>query len=271
MNPLSAAGLTPTESKCYIALIERNEWKPSDFAKFVSETRTNCYKILDKLVSLGLAERFDKNKKLHYRALNPAKLIELSRTEKEKLDRSEKELDITTQELMRSYFRAQVQPGVRYFQGEAELSEIYFDQIKTREPIYIIRPDYNMDIYDFDYMTDIRHMARKAEIPRFAITPDRPKAPINYLESDPYMLLKRTWIAADAYTAPVEWNSYGDKLAIMSFGKEATGLIIESPQIAEAFRQLYALLDNGLRSDPEYKYLPKKAKYIGSTAKNLRH
>lgn len=213
-----------------------------------------------------MAERFDKDKKLHYRASNPSQLLQLARDRRTAQERSERELELSTQELIQSYYKTQEKPGVRYFHGKAELKDIYFDQIKMKEPIYIIRPDYNMDLYDFEYMTEIRHMARKAGIPRYAITPDRVKAPINYKKSDPYMLLDRTWLAAGDYTVPVEWNAYGDKLAVMSFGNEAIGMIIESPQIAESFRQLYKLLETGLRNRPDYNQLPKHARYIGSTS-----
>lgn len=265
MMNLSAAGLNETEAKCYAALLERRSWKPAELAAYVNETRTNCYKVLDTLVELGLAEKFDEKKKFHYRAINPARLLELARESRLAHEQAEKELELYTNQLIQNFMKVQEQPGIRFFQGETELKEIYFDQVNSGEPIYIIRPDYNLDLYDFAYMSELRHMARRANIPRYAITPDRPKAPINYRESDPFMLLTRTWLKAGAYTAPVEWNAYGNKLAIMSYGKEALGMIIESPQIAEAFRQLYYLLDEGLRREPDYRGLPKHARYLGAT------
>ncbi len=268
MINLSAAGLNVSEAKCYAALLQQKSWKPAELATYITETRTNCYKILDKLAESGLAERFDKDKKLRYRATNPSQLLQLARDRRLDRERYEKELELNTQGLIQAYYKTHEQPGVRYFQGKTELKDIYFDQIQTKQPIYIIRPDYNMDLYDFEYMREIRHMARKAGIPRYAITPDRVKAPKNYKASDPYMILDRTWLPAGDYTAPVEWNAYGDKLAIMSFGNEAIGMIVESPQIAESFRQLYRLLESGLRSRPDYDELPKQARYIGATADN---
>jgi DNA-binding MarR family transcriptional regulator len=265
MIDLSAAGLNKTETKCYAALLEKDAWAPREFAEAVNETRTNCYKILDKFVELGLAERFKQKKKLHYRASNPSRLLELARAQRGEREQAEKRLELHAQELSGQYIKLHEQPGLRFFQGKKELEEIYNDQVKSNQPIYIIRPDYNMDLYDFDFMTEIRHMARKAGIQRYAITPDREKAPVNYETSDPFMLLSRTWMKAGHYTAPVEWNAYGDKLAIMSYGEEAIGMIIESAQIAEAFRQLYKLIDTGLRRDPDYKNLPIKAKFIGAT------
>ncbi len=260
-----AAGLNTTETKAYSTLLEKSEWKPADLAKVINETRSNMYKILDKLVSLGLARRFDKAKKLHYQATNPSRLLELARQERTSRERAEKQLELNVQNLLTQYMKVHEQPGVSFYQGKKELKNIYLDQVNSGEEIYIIRPDYNMDLYDFKFMSEIRHMARKAGLKRYAITPDREMAPVNYKESDPFMLLERTWINAGEYTAPVEWNIYGNKLAIMSFGNEAMGMIIESPQIAEAFRQIYKLIDVGLRRDPDYNKLPKVARYIGST------
>lgn len=268
MDTLSAAGLNQTEAKCYRALLTKKQWLASELAKNVNETRTNAYKILDNLVALELAERLKDSKKFRYRAKHPSRLIELAHEIRTKQERAERALELQSQELLEKYVKVNEQAGVRHYQGEAELKEIYFDQVKSGEPIYIIRPDYNMDLYDFDYMTEIRHMARQAGLKRYAITPDREQAPANYKESDPYMLLTRTWLRADEYTAPVEWNAYGNKVAIMSFGNEAVGMIIESPQIAEAFRQLYRLLERGLRLQPGYDKLPLHARYTGSTGAN---
>ncbi len=44
----------------------------------------------------------------------------------------------------------------------------------------------------------------------------------------------------------------------------------ESPQIADAFRDLYKLLAKGLRRSPNYSELPKLANYIGATEEKLQ-
>lgn len=265
MIDLSAAGLSPTEAKCYEILLEKPEWKPADLAKSARETRTNCYKILDKLVSYGLAEKFDKAKKINYRATNPSRLLELAREQREARESAEKELELQSRELLREYIKANEQPGIQFFQGEEELKKIYEDQVRTGKPIYLIRSDYNLEGYDQEYMMGLRHEARKQGVTRYAITPDRVTAPKNYQESDAFMLIDRTWLPAGAYTTPVEWDAYGDKVAILSYGNEVSGVIIQSQQIADAFRQLYGLLQQGLTADPAYQKLPKLAAATGPT------
>ena len=262
---LKEIGLTEPQAKAYILLVKQGEIKPPDVASKINVTRSNAYKIFEQLEELKLAKQVEQGKFLAYRAQHPLALERLAETKRKEAMQHEQQVKAAMPALLNDFFTFSEQPTVRFYQGEAELKDIYFDQIRTKQPIYIIRPDYNMDIYDFDYMTKIRHLARKAGIQRYAITPDRDMAPKNYKESDPFMLLKRTWLKADEYTAPVEWNAYGDKLAIMSFGQEAIGTIIESPQIAESFRQLYKLLDTGLRSRPGYDKMPLKASFLGAT------
>jgi len=88
------------------------------------------------------------------------------------------------------------------------------------------------------------------------MAPDNgPRMPI--AESDRLMQLTRTWIRQEDYDEPVEWAVYGNKLSIMSFGEDVSGIIIQNAQIAQAFRRLFHLLDVGIRRRPDYKDLPK--------------
>ncbi len=268
---LANLGLTEAQSRVYSGLLHHGPQTPPALAKLIGDSRTNTYNILEKLIELQIVTKEDVNKKLVFSCAPPTALENLARSRREAALRQEQTLHATMPELLTTYFRSHEQPGVRFFHGKAELTDIYDDQIATGEPIYIIRPDYNMDIYDFDFMSEIRHKARRAGIPRYAITPDRDMAPKNYRQSDPYMLLDRTWLPAGDYTAPVEWNAYGNKLAVMSYGNEAIGMIIESPQIAEAFRQLYRIMEAGIKRLPDYHDMPKAANYIGSTAEDPHH
>lgn len=259
MIDLSAVGLNDTEAKCYSALLAKKEWMPALLAQEIKESRTNCYKLLDKLAEVGLAERFDKNKKLHYRATNPARLVQLLHERREAEAKARRELEIGVQDLMDEYLKVHEQAGVRYFQGKEDLKKIYEDQVADKRPIYFINALSAIDYYGYGHMHTLRMLPVKAGIPRHTITPDTKKAHANWQEVDQKALLARTWLKEDDYTAPVEWGAYGNKVYIVSFGEEASGMIIESPQIADSFRQLFKLLDRGQRAQPWYHQLPRLA------------
>lgn len=259
MIDLHAAGLTATEANCYQALLTHTSIKPSELAEIVHETRTNCYKILDKLVGYKLAERVTTEKVLHYRAANPTQLLQLARKRRAEQEQAEQELEVHVKSLLRSYSTTHEQPGIRYFEGEKEITEIYADQVKSGQPICFMHTIAGIDFYGYQRMHDLRMMAVNAKIPRWAITPDTKLAHANYRETDKKFLLHRTWLKEIDYTAPVEWGTYGNKMYIISFGKEAMGLTIESNEIANAFRQVFALIERGQRLLPDYASLPKLA------------
>ncbi len=259
MIDLQAAGLTPTETRCYETLLSVEDYKPSELASIVHETRTNCYKILDKLVGYGLVERFKKGKILHYRAGNPTRLLELARERRIAQEHAERDLELHVQDLITDYAKTHEQPGVRYFTGRDGIKEIYADQVKVGKPIHFINTIAGIDFYSYQNMHNLRMMAVHAGIPRHALTPDTKLAHSNYKETDKKFLLERTWLAENDYTAPVEWGVYGDKTYVISFGTEAMSMTIENSQIAESFRQIFKLLDRGQRSQPWYSELPRLA------------
>lgn len=263
MLNLSAAGLSQVETKCYQTLLTKKDWKPAELAVFVQETRTNCYKVLDKLVSVGLAKRFDKDKKLHYSAENPTVLLQLSRSLRQQRQQAEKELEADTDSLLAAYLRSQEQPGVRYLQGPDEIGTIFTEMADASTKVLFIHSPAGIEFYGFEQLHNYRMLAVTAGVQRLALTPDTETATADYKTSDPIVLLERTWLKRDDYTSPVEWGTYDDKLYIISYGKEAMGMIIQSAQIAASFSQLVRLLQRGQKLLPDYNQLPKHATKAG--------
>lgn len=262
---LTSIGLTETQAKTYSYLLAKGPHTPPQLAAALQESRTNTYNVLERLVELSLVKRYEEKKKYMFQAEPPTALEKLVVEQRKQALQTESKLHASMPALLEQYFHGNEKPGVKFYQGKEQLKNIFKDQILTNETIYIIRSNYEHDAYDFEEMTEIRHASRKAGIKRCAITPDLEKSPRNWKESDPHMLLERTWMTKNDYTAPVEWNAYGNKVAIISYGDEIIGTIIESPQIAESFRQLYALIDSGLRNRPDYSALPVNANYLAAT------
>lgn len=258
---LAAAGIQGTLAKAYIALIEVGDITPANFAIKINESRSNTYKLLDELVERQLATRYDIGKKLHYRAENPSHLLTLARERKDNIDQQEKQLKATLPDLVKQYYQTHEQPGVRFYQGPEGIKEIYEEQIREGKPIRFMKTRADIEFFGFKFMHEIRSLAPVAGIMRQAFTPDAPEVPIDVNESDKKVLLDRTWYLPNDYTAPVEWSVFGNKVSIISFGDEAIGTVIESEQIAESLRQMFALLDEGLRRRPGYKKLPKRGEF----------
>ena len=59
--------------------------------------------------------------------------------------------------------------------------------------------------------------------------------------------MNRFWVDKDMYDSPVEIDIFGNKIAILSFGNELMGIIIESKQIAQSLKQIFILATLGAK------------------------
>lgn len=241
VTTLTKLGLTESQAKAYLVLMQFGHLTPPELAKKTKETRTNAYKILDRLSELNLVTRNDSSKKITYRATNPVALETLAKKRRDEALEQEKKIQSSLPTLLTYFHTYSEQPGIRFYQGQEGIKEIFNDMLRTRKTIYFIRSPEDIKFYDGVFFEKFKKQRAKLGIKTYALTPNT-KSANHSKDIDASNLFMRTWLPKDAYTASAEWNVYGDKLAIISYGKEAIGIIIESPQIADSFRQLFQLL-----------------------------
>lgn len=240
MIELTAAGLTASESKCYTELVRHTDIAPTQLAKAIGQTRTNTYKLLDSLVASGLAEKFEYKNKLRYRAANPQRLLELARERREEMLNQEKVMESHVSNLQKEYFQVSEQPGIRFYQGKDSIGTVFEDMIKTGKDIYLLRSPHDTEFMGKDFYINFKKRRALAGINTYIYSADIESA-THDPKADRLNNMFRTWLPADAYTAAVEWNIYDNKVAIISYGKEAFATVIESPQIAESLRQILTM------------------------------
>ena len=66
-------------------------------------------------------------------------------------------------------------------------------------------------------------------------------------------LYHRTFLPENHYSAPVEIDVYGNKVAFISYGDTQMATIIDSPPIAESLRQLCQLLIDAYKPSSDKK------------------
>ncbi len=244
---LTQIGLTKSQAKAYIALIKFGSLPAPQLAEKVGETRTNSYMVLDRLVDMGLIEKDESGKKLLYRPANPTALERLIEQKRKDVMSTEKQVRDSMPQLLNYFYTYQHQPGVRFFQGKEGIMKMYEDQRRTAQDIYFIRSDADFNVLGKDLY---KHMEQRAKlgIKAHGIEPAEDDN-IHYgQENDKRMLREMTWAPREAFTAPVNMYVYGNKTALISYGEEVIGTIIESPQIAEAMTQIFGLVRDGLRA-----------------------
>lgn len=240
---LEEIGLTAAQAKAYKALIELGAATAPQIAEIIDESRTNTYKVLDKLCEIELAQKDQHAAKTSYAPTNPAALSRLVERQVASLDTRQRKLTAAMPSLLDYYFTHAEQPGIKFYQGKERIKQVFTEMLKTGETLYLLRTPNDVRFYNPGFFAEIRQKRRALGIKTVGITPDTESANHDP-ELDKKDLFDRTWISPDAYTANVEWNVAGDKVALLSYGKEAIGMIIESPQIAESFRQVFGLMQH---------------------------
>jgi len=226
------------------------------------------YKLLEQLEEMGLVKKDASEKKMKFWAQNPSALKNIVEKEVTSALIKSKRLDANMSTLVDDFVVNNKQPHIKFYQGEKGVMSVLKDQIEDGCDVHYIRSLSDAIDIDEHELHILRNQYVDKGIQRYGITQDHeprfkvaPQDRMPIQESDKLMNLHRTWISESDYDAPVEWASYGNKLSIISFGDETVAVVIESPQIAASFRQIYQLLSSSIRQKPGYKILPEKTLY----------
>lgn len=238
---LEDIGLTKPQAAAYRALVARSNSTAPSIAADIGESRSNTYKVLDKLCELGLATKDTTGTKVQYLPANPGALERLVQEQAAAAHSRKRKLNAAMPDLLSFFFSHSEQPAIRYFQGKTGIERIFGDMLRTGQDIYLLRSPADVAFYNEAFFAVFRKKRAKLGITTYALTPNVPSA-VHDAAADRKHNFLRTWLGSDEYTANVEWDIYGDKIALISYGDEAMGLIIESKQMAESFRQVFTIL-----------------------------
>jgi sugar-specific transcriptional regulator TrmB len=253
MQLLTTVGLTPLQAEVYLLLMEHGEVKPPLLVEKLKLTRTNAYKVLDRLAELGLADKQDEHKKFIYRPANPAALAALAQDFRAEATAREEAAHTMMQELLDSYYEHSDKPGVETFTGKKDVYEAYRRQINLQEDLYFIRTNADIPAMGFDTMHEIRVAPSRHGVNRYGILASKG----DVVNNQPHARsnLQPTYLDREHYNAPVEWSVTDSSLLIVSYYKEPQAVLIVDRTIALAFRQLWVLLNLHLEQEPFHKKL----------------
>jgi len=238
--PIRKAGLSESQAKCYLALIEHGQLSPTDMALHTSESRTNSYMICEKLELLGLIIRKE-GKKLIYIPVHPSALETLAEKRRKIMVRNEHEVKQNISPLIDLFYASTEMPGTRTLQGIDGIKEVYRDTLRTKQDLYLLRSDHDTPVMGMDFFDEYKAKRADKGIRTFALTPDSLEVVHNQAR-DEELLITRTILPKGYYTGAAEIDVYGSKVAFISFGETQMATIIDSPPIAEAMRQVLTLL-----------------------------
>lgn len=254
---LKKAGLSEAQIAVYACLLENGTMSPTELAKITGQSRENCYAITKKLVSLNLIEQTN-SRKASFRALNPSNLEVLAEKRRRIVAKNEKYVKDNISSLLDIFYANNEMPGARTLEGIEGVKEVFRDNLRVKKDIYFIRTtaDKVLSGEKADhFLHNYRDQLPLLGIHTYALTPVNREA-IKKVKTgrDEAINFHRTWMPEDDYTAPVEIQAYGDKIAMIAFGETEMATIITSPVIAEAIRQILKLMMKHYRENFKQEY-----------------
>lgn len=259
---LISCGLSHNQARAYKALILRKSLKPTELSKFIGESRTNCYAILDRLVELELATKVDDQKKYTYFPTSPLALKSLIESKRKAVEEQLIQLDRKMPQMLSAFELGGEAPKLKHFKGKSQLESMYKEQLTNgSKELFFVRSKADVPYFGQQKMLDIRFMSANYKTKRYGITPITYYVkPLSKTDKKAGRL-DRAWVFGDEYTSKVEWAVSGSKVHAILMEGDGYGLEIEHPEIAKSFMEILSLLHKYIKQRPDYDRVLKQSKY----------
>lgn len=243
---LAHLGLKENEMRVYLSCLENKQGLfVSEVAKITGIKRSSVNLILDRLNTKGFVTFHIEGARKLFSAEQPETL--LFRMEDSLSDFR------TLIPLLRAATGSDKKTKVRFFEGKEGIEKIFTDILLTmkiskdsKKEICAISS--GKDIFEFlpEHQKNFINKRVKERIPIRWIAPDiKISRELEKKSSAEYRKMK--FFDAAKYQFNIEIDVYTDKIALISFGDELSGVIVENRSFASSFRSLFNLLWDSLR------------------------
>lgn len=226
-----------------------------EIATGVGENRTTVYSAAEKLAELGIISQKDKGKIAAYVPNHPSVLETIAEKRLRKVARQARNLEGNLPYLINFYHEHQSTPGAATFYGQEGVKMIWDKVIATKAPFYFVRSRHD-EVADREALEEFKRRRVEAGIESEDITPVEFTRDTN--EDASKWLLSRTILPSGEYDSLVEIDIFGDNVAFINYGKNGMSTLIESPEIADAMRQVFLFAKKYVRKSTDQNELNKK-------------
>ncbi len=224
---LIALGLTSSEAKIYVSLIENGRLQAGMISRKTGIHRRSVYDSLERLIEKGLVSWIKENDKRYYYAENPEKLSDIVNMKKQLVDSMLPTLNIKFNE-------KKEKQETKFYKGLDGIKSILEDQINTEKPVYIIGASYDASKILKYYMPHYTSTRVKKKLKLYLIyAGGKREFAIPYGE---------TAYLPESYASPVSTNIYGDKVAIVVWSIEPVAILIKNKNVADTYKNYFDIL-----------------------------
>lgn len=230
-NALQEFGLSNTESKVYLALLEIGKSKAGEITKKSNVNRTNVYDALERLIEKGLVSYISENNKRVFEAVNPQRLQEVLKEKQDKLGQ-------TIEELKSKYNKGQKKEDALVFRGKAGIKSIFEDILNEKKDLFSYGAESRFkDFFPF-YQKHWNDERAKIGIKVKIIWSERVKD----IKKKEHLKLLDAKFLPETYEFPSMIMVYGDRVVTIVWLEEPFGFMIKSEEAVKSNMNFFDLL-----------------------------
>lgn len=236
---LEEIGLTDSEIKVYLALLELGSSKKGPIVKKAGITSSKIYEVIDKLIERGLASYVIKDKVKYFNAAPPSRIKDYLREKEIKLKEQETEIDklLPSLELKQKLTEKKIDAEV--YRGWRGMQTVYNDlleSLKPKEEYFIFGASRGMDTKKVkSFYTRFNEKVTKKKLRANVIFNENARGNIPNVE-------KSGDVKYLDQTTPAEILVYDNKTAIVLLEKEPLIILIRGESIAKSFKAYFDVM-----------------------------
>lgn len=227
---LQDLGLTGTEARVYLTLLEIGKSLAGAIADRSHLHRRNTYDALEQLLQRGIVSYTISSSRKYWNAVHPDKLMSLAK-EKENLIAS------VIPELASKFSASKLKQVVEVFEGLGGMKTFFDDMAKARQEIIMLfatgKAYERLPFYMKSWDKKINDTKIRIKV---LLNSDGDKKPYkNYRYGEVKLLPKN-------FSTPTQIFIYGNKSAVAIWSEEPIAILITSSEITSGFREYFRFL-----------------------------
>ena len=237
-------GLTQSEIKVYLALLELGDSTRSDIVNKSGIAGSKVYDILEKLKEKGLISIYDQNRVRHFKPVNPKQILNYIEGKREQINKIELDAKSILPALLLKFNSSAKEQEVELLSGLKGLEILFKEQVdilNAGEICYVIGGTKGTEEGPVVAFFQKIHLLREQKkIKTKMLYNFRQKISTEkFYSSKKYPHTETRYIQ---HSSPVAINVYEDRTVIIIFGEAITAIHIKSEDVAKSFKEYFDLL-----------------------------
>lgn len=228
---LREVGLTKTETRIYLTLLEEGPSLAGVLSRKSGIHRRSVYDALERLIEKGLVSYIKTNNRKYFEAVNPRKIVHI-------LDEKREAIKSILPELELKYNFVKERRETLFFRGKSGIRSLLDDQINQRKQVLILGTSMKSVELLKSYFQRYDRLRKEKKIKVKVIFNERARSN-EYLAGIPLSEIK--FLPNDKVNN-VATNIYGDRVAIIVIQHEPIAILIKDKAIADCYRNYFELI-----------------------------